>query len=87
MLPFLHPKKTATVIIARRGKPPGTEVTPEVEAPGHELPAHLKAAAEKLLQGDRHALDPHHRQSAREGPKGIRRRAPRRRRAHQRNGA
>lgn len=49
-LPFLNPKKTVSVIVAKRGKPPGTEVAPEVEAHGHELPEGLRGASEDILQ-------------------------------------
>lgn len=50
MLPFLNPRKTVSVIVAKRGKPPGTEVAPEVEAPDHELDGSLKSAMEEFLQ-------------------------------------
>lgn len=59
MLPFLEPKKIVSVISSRRGKNPDIEVNAEVEAPGQEMDAGLKAAAEDLLRAldTRSAID------------------------------
>lgn len=49
MLPFLEPKKTVSVIMARRGKT-DVEANPEVEAPGGEIAPALKEAAVDVMR-------------------------------------
>lgn len=49
MLPFLEPKKTISVIMARRGKK-DLETAPEMEAPGSSMNPALKSAAEDVMR-------------------------------------
>lgn len=49
MLPFLEPKKTVSIIIARRGKP-DLESQPEVEAGEDKIHPDLKEAAEDVMR-------------------------------------
>jgi hypothetical protein len=47
MLPFMHPKKAVSVIIARRGKP---DVEAKSEIGGKDLPMGLEDAAADILR-------------------------------------